>query len=215
MPRSVDEGFATLLGWLTPTDTETSAAASHRASIDACLKSTFTMTSFFRSGSFGFGTSVSGFSDVDYFAVVPSIRLKSDSGATLTEFATALRTRFPNTGVKIDTPAIAVPFGSTLAERHEIIPAHRTGNTTSGHNLYGIPNRAGGWMYASPDAHAAWIDATNTKFGGKLKPLIRLLKAWKYYCNPAEVLRVLDALQTDELCPCNWQKGEEVIKTAA
>src|SRR6185295_19740828 len=25
--------------------------------------------------------------------------------------------------------------------------------------------------------------------------------------NPAEVLRVLDALQTDELCPCNWQKG--------
>ena len=33
--------------------------------------------------------------------------------------------------------------------------------------------------------------------------------------NPQEVLRVLDALQTDELCPCNWQKGEEVIKTAA
>ena len=30
--------------------------------------------------------------------------------------------------------------------------------------------------------------------------------------NPAEVLRVLDALQTDELCPCNWKKGEEVIK---
>ena len=33
--------------------------------------------------------------------------------------------------------------------------------------------------------------------------------------SPEEVLRVLDALQTDELCPCNWQKGEEVIKTAA
>ncbi|HAT9776850.1 TPA: redoxin domain-containing protein [Legionella pneumophila subsp. pneumophila] len=29
--------------------------------------------------------------------------------------------------------------------------------------------------------------------------------------NPAEVLRVLDALQTDELCPCNWKKGEETI----
>jgi peroxiredoxin (alkyl hydroperoxide reductase subunit C) len=25
--------------------------------------------------------------------------------------------------------------------------------------------------------------------------------------NVKEVLRVLDALQTDELCPCNWQKG--------
>jgi alkyl hydroperoxide reductase subunit AhpC len=30
--------------------------------------------------------------------------------------------------------------------------------------------------------------------------------------NPEEVLRVLDALQTDELCPCNWKKGEETLK---
>ena len=30
--------------------------------------------------------------------------------------------------------------------------------------------------------------------------------------NPQEVLRVIDALQTDELCPCNWQKGEAVLK---
>lgn len=29
--------------------------------------------------------------------------------------------------------------------------------------------------------------------------------------NPNEVLRVLDALQTDELCPCNWQEGQETI----
>jgi len=33
--------------------------------------------------------------------------------------------------------------------------------------------------------------------------------------NPHEVLRVLDALQSDELCPCNWQKGEDHIKIAA
>jgi peroxiredoxin (alkyl hydroperoxide reductase subunit C) len=32
--------------------------------------------------------------------------------------------------------------------------------------------------------------------------------------STAEVLRVLDALQTDELCPCNWQKGEDVLKAA-
>ena len=29
--------------------------------------------------------------------------------------------------------------------------------------------------------------------------------------NPQEVLRVLDALQTDELCPCNWTKGQETL----
>jgi len=32
--------------------------------------------------------------------------------------------------------------------------------------------------------------------------------------NPKEVLRVLDALQTDELCPCNWQKGEKTLVAA-
>lgn len=29
--------------------------------------------------------------------------------------------------------------------------------------------------------------------------------------NPHEVLRVLDALQTDELCPCNWKKGDDTL----
>ena len=33
--------------------------------------------------------------------------------------------------------------------------------------------------------------------------------------NPQETLRVLDALQTDELCPCNWNKGDDVLKVAA
>lgn len=33
--------------------------------------------------------------------------------------------------------------------------------------------------------------------------------------NVKEVLRVLDALQTDGLCACNWQKGEDNINVAA
>lgn len=32
--------------------------------------------------------------------------------------------------------------------------------------------------------------------------------------NADEVMRVLDALQTDELCPCNWTKGEDTLKVA-
>ena len=32
--------------------------------------------------------------------------------------------------------------------------------------------------------------------------------------NPSEVLRVLDALQTGQLCPCNWQKGEAILAPA-
>ena len=32
--------------------------------------------------------------------------------------------------------------------------------------------------------------------------------------NVDEVLRVLDALQTDELCPCNWKQGEKTLEAA-
>ena len=32
--------------------------------------------------------------------------------------------------------------------------------------------------------------------------------------NPQEVLRVLEALQTGELCPCNWHPGQAVLRPA-
>lgn len=31
--------------------------------------------------------------------------------------------------------------------------------------------------------------------------------------NVEEVIRVLDALQTDELCPCNWEAGQETLQS--
>jgi peroxiredoxin (alkyl hydroperoxide reductase subunit C) len=32
--------------------------------------------------------------------------------------------------------------------------------------------------------------------------------------NVDEVIRILDALQSDELCPCNWKKGEKTLGAA-
>jgi peroxiredoxin (alkyl hydroperoxide reductase subunit C) len=32
--------------------------------------------------------------------------------------------------------------------------------------------------------------------------------------NVPEVLRVLDGLQSDELCPCNWEKGQPTLQVA-
>lgn len=32
--------------------------------------------------------------------------------------------------------------------------------------------------------------------------------------NVDEVLRVLDALQTGELCPCTWRAGEPTLQVA-
>jgi alkyl hydroperoxide reductase subunit AhpC len=46
--------------------------------------------------------------------------------------------------------------------------------------------------------------------------IIRSVSAYDFSVgrNVGEVLRTLDALQTDELCPCNWKKGEETIQVA-
>ncbi len=46
-----------------------------------------------------------------------------------------------------------------------------------------------------PDGIVRWISANDLSVGRNVK----------------EVIRVLDALQTDELCPCNWEKGQETL----
>jgi len=36
-------------------------------------------------------------------------------------------------------------------------------------------------MKASPDAHNAYVRSVDEKLGGKVKPLIRFVKAWKFF----------------------------------
>lgn len=179
MPTTVPAAFDMLHTWLVPTASETQTAASHRASIEACLKSNFGMTSFFRSGSFGHGTSIRTVSDVDYMAVIPAGNLADNSSTALENVKAALAKRFPNTSVHIRNPAVVVPFGSGPAERHEITPGYYI-EKVDGYNVYGISNRTGGWMRTSPSAHGAWINDINDNLSKKLKPLIRFMKLWNF-----------------------------------
>ena len=105
MPRTIDEGFRDFLTKLTPSDYESTAAKNHRASIEACLKAKFGLNRFFRTGSFGNGTSISGYSDVDYFASIPSSRLSWNSSYALTQVREPLDRRFYSTDVYVDCPA--------------------------------------------------------------------------------------------------------------
>ena len=58
-----------------------------------------------------------------------------------------------------------------------------------------------------------WLDGRERLGTGKQAQATQLLAA--RLGNPQETLRVLDALQTDELCPCNWNKGDDVLQLAA
>ncbi|MBB5663862.1 hypothetical protein GGE68_002052 [Rhizobium leguminosarum] len=136
------------------------------------------MTNFFRSGSFGHGTSISGYSDVDHMAVLPTTYLHQNSGTTLARLRNALAYRFPRTAVSVRSPAVVVPFGTKIWERHEITPADYMGKT-NGSSVYEIPNRYGGWMTTSPHAHGEWINEINKRNPGT-KTLIRFIKLWNY-----------------------------------
>jgi peroxiredoxin (alkyl hydroperoxide reductase subunit C) len=46
-----------------------------------------------------------------------------------------------------------------------------------------------------PEGVIRWVSVNDLKVGRNVK----------------EVLRTLDALQTDELCPCNWEQGQETL----
>ena len=183
MAKTVEEGFREFHVRLTPTGGESEAAKGHRASIEACLKKNFEITRFFRTGSFGNGTSIRGHSDVDYFASIPRGNLKQDSKATLREVRKALDARFPNTGVVVRTPGVVVPFGTEKSEWTEVVPADLIKKDKKGYGIYEIADGAGGWMRSSPDAHNAYVASVDKRLGKKVRPLVRFLKAWKYYRN--------------------------------
>lgn len=182
MPRTVAEGFKDFLAALTPSSGESSAASSHRASIEDCLKRRMSLSRFFRTGSFGNGTSISGYSDVDYFASLNDVDSKSSD--TLALLRDALDARFPRTGVRVNCPAVRVPFGNVQSETTEIVPADYVMATGRQQYLtYDIPDCKGGWMRSSPDAHNDYVRAIDNKHAGKVKPLIRFVKAWKYFLD--------------------------------
>ena len=61
------------------------------------------------------------------------------------------------------------------------------------HKTDGVPLRA--TFIVDPEGVIRWVSVNDLSVGR----------------NVPEVLRTLDALQTDELCPCNWQKGEKTL----
>lgn len=61
------------------------------------------------------------------------------------------------------------------------------------HPVDKIPLRA--TYIVDPDGIIRWVSVNDLSVGRNVK----------------EVIRTLDALQTDELCPCNWEKGQKTL----
>ena len=80
-------------------------------------------------------------------------------------------------------PAVVVPFGTDAKESTEVTPADYIKVNEDGYKMYEIPDCSNGWMRSSPDAHNAYVRGVDEDLSKKVKPLIRFIKAWKYYRN--------------------------------
>lgn len=185
MARTLQEAFELLLARIAPLPSERAKAVSHRSSVRRCLETNFRCEHFFETGSFGNKTGVRYFSDIDYFAVCPLEALSKTSSRTLRQFKQYLQATFWQTpNISVNSPAVSIPFGKHASEVLEITPCfyHRLIETPLGRKkAYAIPNGTGEWVLSSPQAHNAYVEYVNRKLDGQLKPLIRLVKAWKFY----------------------------------
>jgi hypothetical protein len=184
MARTVNEGFEAFLARITPSSSEREASVRHRSSVKSALEAKLTVNSFFETGSFSHGTSISTWSDVD--ALVSLGNSKPDSSTTaLNWLKDALVARFPSTTVMIRRPAVVIDFAGG-GETWEVIPGFLTGRGGKDQLVYDIPSpiNTGGWLDSAPKEHLAYVNECNKKpSAGKAKALARLLKAWKYYNN--------------------------------
>jgi len=202
--RTIKQGFTTFHSRITPGKYESGKASSHKSSITRRLEDYFDLNQLFYSGSANNGTSISYYSDVDFFASIPRNKLKNNSGTSLREIKECLQERFPNTSIYVDSPAVVLDFGSGDWGTAEVIPADYI-EQKGGRNVYDIPNGSGGWTRSSPSTHTSYVTTENNRLNRRLKPLIRFLKAWKYYCNVPISSFYL------ELRATKWMEGESSI----
>ena len=106
-------------------------------------------------------------------------------------------------GVSTDTQYVHLAWRNDHADHRDlpypmIADTKRELSTALGilHKEEGVPLRA--TFIVDPEGVIRWINVNDLSVGR----------------NVDEVLRALDALQTGELCPCNWEKGEPTLEAA-
>jgi hypothetical protein len=131
----------------------------------------------FESGSWTHGTSISAKSDVDYMAVATGSRPSWPSSALATAKAAVKGCDWKISDVRVSSPVVAIAY---YTQPHfEIAPAWYK-ERASGFDVYWIAGREDEWVLSAPGAHIAYVNRQNDRLGKKVKPLVRLLKAWKH-----------------------------------
>lgn len=134
------------------------------------------VVSTFEAGSFSHGTGVKDRSDVDLMVWTSFKDRTQLPSSILSLYRRALFMSTHVANATVSNPAVKVEFWS--APVFEVVPAFYEAD-----DIYEIGGRKDEWVLSSPKAHNSYVNKENDRLGKKVKPLVRLVKAWKYYAD--------------------------------
>jgi hypothetical protein len=135
-------------------------------------------------GSYGKKTAIAPPTDIDVLFIMPCEefdRYNSNTGngqsQLLQDIKNILLEKYPDTYMRGDGQVVMVNF---VSYNVEVIPGFLLENGN-----YYIPNThfGGSWKEASPKSEMESLTNSNKRSNGNTIKLIKMIKAWKYYCN--------------------------------
>ncbi len=140
-----------------------------------------TLQHSFYGGSYGRGTAINGFSDLDMLFELPSdvyYQYDSYSGngqsALLQAVRNSIKKTYTVTDVSADGQVVEVPFDDGI--RFEVVPCFLNKSETY---TYPDSNDGGKWKTTNPKPEIAVIAKGDQDWNGNLKRLARMIRAWK------------------------------------
>lgn len=162
------------------------------AEIERTLDGDFGVRKLIHGGSSKAGTGIRERCDIDVLVCLRYSSVSSDSRVMLREVYECLQQKF-GAAARLDPPAVVVSFGPSPGEQVDVVPMFDMNDqdnlVEAGHSDYVpplateqffLPGFAGEWLPTNPAHHTMSVDKTDASQGGKMRRLIRLLKAWKY-----------------------------------
>lgn len=186
----VAEWFSTFCGNLViPSDKRSSISLRYqnitkRLNLDFWNSSSETSHSMYV-GSFGRGTAINGFSDLDMLFVLPyeiyqqyNTYAGNGQSALLQAVRTSMRKTYSSSDIGADGQVVIVSFTDGIT--FEVVPCFIN---TNGSYTYPDSNSGGSWKVTNPKPEIEAISTGDKKCNGNLKRLCRMARAWKNKWN--------------------------------
>lgn len=155
-----------------------------RLNLDFYSSDSNTLHSFY-GGSYGRGTAISGFSDLDMLFVLPYSVYKqyndyvgNGQSSLLQAVRNSMRKTYSSSDVGADGQVVFVSFQDGIT--FEVVPCFLN---EGGSYTYPDSNDGGKWKVTDPKPEIDAIASGDQSWNGNLKPLCRMIRAWKNKWN--------------------------------